>query len=321
MRFRLCVLTLLAGVAAVPAAAQPARLFVLGSSTAFGTGASSRLDSAWVFRYARHAVARNPNYEVYDFGVGGTTTYHIVPDGTPVPAGRPAPNPERNVSQALRFGARAVIVNMPSNDAVNGYTVEEQLRNFDRIVQAAAAQRVPVWVATTQPRTGGLNDAGRANLMAVRDSIRARYGSKALDFWTGLALPDGRLDPRYDSGDGIHLNDTGHRLLYERVVAARIFDTLVAAETRAGTAPVAVQVAPQPFAARTTLTFFLPSAGPVRLTVLDALGREVARLADGPHAAGTHRAGFEAAPLPAGLYVYRLTGPGGTATGVLVHTL
>ncbi len=311
------LLALLLGAAS--ASAQPVRLFVLGSSTAFGTGASSRIDSAWVFRYARYATAQNPRYEVYNFGVGGYTTYQIVPTGTPVPAGRPAPDRDRNVTQALLNDARAIIVNMPSNDATLGYTVEEQLRNFDRVVTAAQAQNVRVWVATTQPRTNNVNDAGRANLMAVRDSIKARYGSRALDFWTGLALPDGRLDPKYDSGDGIHLNDAGHRLLYQRVVAARVFDVLVSADPAPTADALALRVAPQPFAGRTTLAFTLPRAGHVRLTVADALGRPVATLADEVRPAGPQRVPFDAQAMPPGLYVYRLTTDAGSRTGTLVH--
>ena len=36
------------------------------------------------------------------------------------------------------------------------------------------------------------------------------------------------------------------------------------------------------------------------------MGREVARLADGPMSAGTHRVRFEATGLPSGVYLYRL---------------
>ena len=46
--------------------------------------------------------------------------------------------------------------------------------------------------------------------------------------------------------------------------------------------------------------------GDATLAVYDLLGREVARLADGPHAAGEHRVAFDARRLAAGLYVARL---------------
>ena len=36
------------------------------------------------------------------------------------------------------------------------------------------------------------------------------------------ALPDGRVNPKYDSGDGIHLNDAGHRLLAQKVAESSL---------------------------------------------------------------------------------------------------
>ncbi|MEM1042231.1 MAG: T9SS type A sorting domain-containing protein [Bacteroidota bacterium] len=72
--------------------------------------------------------------------------------------------------------------------------------------------------------------------------------------------------------------------------------------------------APNPFAARTALAFTLDRAADVRLDVFDLLGRRVATLAEGPHAAGTHTATFDARALPAGVYLARLSADGQTAT-------
>ncbi|MFT5667674.1 MAG: lysophospholipase L1-like esterase, partial [Vicingaceae bacterium] len=58
---------------------SPIHVVVLGSSTAAGTGPSSS-DSAWVNRYRRHLQALNPQNVVTNLGVGGTTTYNIMPD-------------------------------------------------------------------------------------------------------------------------------------------------------------------------------------------------------------------------------------------------
>ena len=64
---------------------------------------------------------------------------------------------------------------------------------------------------------------------------------------------------------------------------------------------------PNPFNPTTTLRFTLDAGGPVRLVAYDALGREVARLADGTMRAGAHTVTFDAAGLPSGLYLVRLT--------------
>jgi hypothetical protein len=69
---------------------------------------------------------------------------------------------------------------------------------------------------------------------------------------------------------------------------------------------------PNPVADRATIRFALPAAGDASLAVYDALGRHIATLAEGPHAAGRHEAVWDARGTAAGVYVYRLT----TATGV-----
>jgi hypothetical protein len=63
---------------------------------------------------------------------------------------------------------------------------------------------------------------------------------------------------------------------------------------------------PNPFNPETVLGYALPEAAPVHLVVYDVLGREVARLVDGPVAAGRHRAVFDGSGLPSGVYVVRL---------------
>lgn len=75
---------------------------------------------------------------------------------------------------------------------------------------------------------------------------------------------------------------------------------------------------PNPFAHITTLTFDVPDAGPTRLVVYDALGREVAVLADGPHAAGPHTVRFDGQALPSGVYVAQLTHGGQRSSRRLV---
>lgn len=67
-----------------------------------------------------------------------------------------------------------------------------------------------------------------------------------------------------------------------------------------------LRAAPNPAAAATTLTFTLAEAAPLRVTVYDALGREVSRLADGPGEAGPHRVRLDRGGLPGGVYLVRL---------------
>lgn len=63
---------------------------------------------------------------------------------------------------------------------------------------------------------------------------------------------------------------------------------------------------PNPFNPSTTLKFALPSAGPVRLTVHDAIGREVAVLTEGEYDAGFYAVPFHARSFASGVYFARL---------------
>jgi hypothetical protein len=63
---------------------------------------------------------------------------------------------------------------------------------------------------------------------------------------------------------------------------------------------------PNPFNPSTLIHYQLAGAGPVRLTVYDILGREVATLVDGIQQQGTHEARFDGGGLSSGVYLYRL---------------
>ncbi len=64
---------------------------------------------------------------------------------------------------------------------------------------------------------------------------------------------------------------------------------------------------PNPFNPSTTVAFDLPAPSRVRLAVYDVTGREVAVLADGPHAAGHYATKFDGTALATGTYFCRLS--------------
>ncbi len=100
------------------------------------------------------------------------------------------------------------------------------------------------------------------------------------------------------SGKGTGIN--GEDIGTGETAAARAEPSLPAAYALSGAAP-------NPFRDGATVRFALPEAAEVRLTVYDLVGREVARLAEGPHEAGHHTARFDGRSLPSGVYVVRLT--------------
>ncbi|MGB2868895.1 MAG: lamin tail domain-containing protein [Bacteroidota bacterium] len=71
---------------------------------------------------------------------------------------------------------------------------------------------------------------------------------------------------------------------------------------------------PNPFNPTTIIPFELKDQARVRLSVFDLTGREVAVLADGELAAGSHTVEFNPGNLPSGSYLYRMTTPSFTVT-------
>jgi peptidoglycan/xylan/chitin deacetylase (PgdA/CDA1 family) len=82
--------------------------------------------------------------------------------------------------------------------------------------------------------------------------------------------------------------------------------------------PRSYQNYPNPFNPATTIEFSLPQSCTAVLTLVDATGRTVARLADGFHEAGTHRVNLDASGLPGGVYFYKLNAGSITETKKLV---
>ena len=195
---------------------QPIKLVVLGSSTAAGSGPSSP-DSTWVNRYKAYLQSINPSNQVINLAVGGYNTYRIMRTGFTPPPGRPNPDVNKNITTALNHNPDAIIVNMPSNDVSGGFTYQEQMDNYDSIVELANNANVPIWICTTQPKNFA-SDSIRALQHTLRDSILVRFDPFAINFWDTIALPNDSINPLYDSGDGTHLNDAAHGILASRVI-------------------------------------------------------------------------------------------------------
>jgi len=77
-----------------------------------------------------------------------------------------------------------------------------------------------------------------------------------------------------------------------------------------GQIPVSFELAqnyPNPFNPSTTISFSIPKAGEVTLTIYDALGKEVTRLVDDHISAGKYNVEWNAANNASGVYFYRIT--------------
>ncbi len=79
------------------------------------------------------------------------------------------------------------------------------------------------------------------------------------------------------------------------------------------------EIAPNPCRDEAWITFSTNRPGNVRLRIHDALGRIVETLADGACGRGRYRVIWTPRGLPAGVYYFTLTAPGGTSTGKILR--
>ena len=75
---------------------------------------------------------------------------------------------------------------------------------------------------------------------------------------------------------------------------------------------------PNPFNPTTAISYALPQAGHVTLMVYDLSGCEVATVVNGWRDAGSHQVTFDGSALASGVYVYRLTANGQTASAKMI---
>lgn len=197
---------------------------VMGSSTATGAGAPA--GKGWVDQL--QATSASSGAKLANIAVGGSVTYQGLSASTPAVAGRPAPNPAGNIDQALSRKPVLLIVSYPTNDTALGYSADETVNNILAIRSQALSAGVPVIVMSTQPRN--LSIAQLAQLKDIDRRLAAGAGACFVDVGTALAGTDGHLAAGYDSGDGVHPSEAGHKLIAEqlnKMIASRTCVTLM----------------------------------------------------------------------------------------------
>ena len=191
---------------------------VMGSSTAAGTGATA--GNSWVDRVRLAAATACPQVKLTNLAVGGTTTSAGLPTSSaPPPAGREPPMVGHNLDAALALKPALVLVEYPSNDANGFIPLAETLAyhtTFRDGIRAAGASDVIIG-----PFPRAFTDAGQVALMTgLRDALPAVGAPRYIELWTDLASSDTEVKTTYASGDGIHLNDPGHALIADKVLAS-----------------------------------------------------------------------------------------------------
>ena len=209
---------------------QPKKLVIIGSSTAFGTGAQPAIDSSWVRRVNYYYKYQQGVLDtVYNIALGGYDPYNGLPSWyTPAPF-YSLPDPERNITKANSLSPDIIIVSFVSNNfQVGGLPTDSIMKAFQTIKDSANKEGRICFISTTQPRTQ-FDAASRERLKILKDSIVNRFGFYAINFFDSIVnINDNTILPQFASPfDNIHLNNAGHHMLYKQVLAKDIFNTTI----------------------------------------------------------------------------------------------
>lgn len=208
--------------------AQTYRIAVLGSSTAAGTGASNPATTGWVALFRAH-FNRNTSdgldTVVSAYAVGGYTTYRAQPSAYTPPGGRPSPDIDRNISKALADGSNMILINYPTNDVANAYSQTETLANYQRLRDNTPGN-ISVFFLSPQPRTE-FNSSQDAQLLEQKTLMETAFPGRVIDVFNPLRFTGSSdlnlvndINPGYSTGDGIHVNDAGHQVIFQQVLNA-----------------------------------------------------------------------------------------------------
>lgn len=184
----------------------------------------------------------------------------------------------------------------PSEDFYDYVVVEATKNGADWVALAPGydARYDAAWLAAYTGGTAGLAALLRTHTISLNDrfaagdvvTIRFRLYSDFSDVGWGWGIDDVAVTGTATAADG---------------------DVRTAGLTLGGPAP-------NPVRTRATLALTLPTAGRVRIDVVDLTGRRVATLADEVRAAGASSVVFDASGLGSGVYLVRLTAQGQTRT-------
>ena len=193
---------------------------ILGSSTAAGVGANP-IDSAWAYRVQATVNQNGIKANFVNLAFGGYTTYQAMPNGDNV-SGRPAPDTARNITKALSYHPALVIIDFPSNDIAANYTDQEIVNNYNRMTQMLDSAKVQYIIFSTQPRD--FTDPNqRIRLKTLNDTVKSVYTYHVNDFLDQLSTSTYSIKLQYEFGDGIHVNNAGHAVIYNATMAQSIF--------------------------------------------------------------------------------------------------
>jgi lysophospholipase L1-like esterase len=226
----------LSGVEVGAPRAKPV-IVALGDSLPDGFGSTVNANRRWPDRLAERLAGRRgmPPLGVVNAGYFGNRLLHEAVLPAPGVIGR-VPSVLRRFGRDVlaQPGARYVIVQAGINDIGlpgllgrpgEAVTAAEIIAAYRRLIARAHARGLEIFGGTLTPFVGATyggygTPEGEAKRQAVNRWIRTSGAFDAvIDFDAAVRDPrrPERLNPRYDSGDHLHLNDAGYRAMADAI--------------------------------------------------------------------------------------------------------
>lgn len=160
--------------------------------------------------------------------------------------------------------------------------------------------------------------AGNTQTYVTHSSSPNASGSQSYSLrWTAPSSIVGDIH-FYIAGNGARLGGAANDRIYSATHTLMLAGNTATEQEEIPASFSVTDVFPNPFVSRTTLSFELPGASDVRLSVYDIAGRRVVNRPLGSYGAGSHETTLGASSLPAGILIYRLVSRYGVSTGRMI---
>jgi lysophospholipase L1-like esterase len=201
-----------------------------GSSVVDGTGSTNcgpgctelGTNQRWTDVLARRIVASpGPQLSVANAGIGGTTSA-VCPNNPSWVTGLDAVSRLERDVLALH-GVTDVIYYYGTNDLANGCTADSILTSYRAVFEKLRQAGIAVHVTPITPRPG-YSDQNNRDRNTVNEFVRrggdcSNTCASVQDFDQVLKDPvrPNSIDPRYDTGDGVHTNIAGQHAIADYI--------------------------------------------------------------------------------------------------------
>jgi lysophospholipase L1-like esterase len=164
------------------------------------------------------SLTSTANVSISNLATGGYTTLELLPGS----------GASGSIDEALQEHPDLIVVALAgSNDQSIGTSAATYLARLGQLRDVARAAGVPTFFVGTAPKD--LSDSERFELADWNEQMRSRFNSCwvpasssyspcFIDIFSQLADSDLQIAQQYEGGDGIHLNDAGHRVIFNQAV-------------------------------------------------------------------------------------------------------